>query len=126
MRVRRVPGEQGQAAVELVLAFPLVALLLLVLVQAGLVVRDHVLVGHAVREAVRVASVDDDPDAPRDGALEASPLDPDRLEVHVGPRGESGSRVTVDVRYRSPTDVPLIGPLVGDVTVTATATMRVE
>ena len=30
------------------------------------------------------------------------------------------------VRYRSPTDVPLIGPLVGDRTLEAEATMRVE
>lgn len=126
MSVRRGPGERGQAAVELALVLPLVALVMLAVVQAGLVVRDHVLAGHAAREAVRIASVDDDPDAPRAGALEASPLAADRLEVRVGPRGGSGSRVTVEVRYRSRTDVPLIGPLVGDVTVTAKATMRVE
>jgi hypothetical protein len=122
----RAAGERGQSAVELVLIFPLIALVVLAVVQAGLVVRDHVLVGHATREAVRVASVDDDPAAPEVGAIESSPLDPDRLEVWVGPRGESGSRVTVQVRYRSVTDVPLIGPLIGDVDIEAEATMRVE
>ena len=30
------------------------------------------------------------------------------------------------VRYRSPTDVPLVGRLVGDVTLRATAVMRPE
>jgi hypothetical protein len=34
--------------------------------------------------------------------------------------------VRVDVTYSAPTDVPLIGGLIGDVTLHATATMRVE
>lgn len=118
--------DSGQASVELVLVFPLVALLSLAVVQAGLVVRDHVLVGHTAREAVRVASVDADPDAPRRAALASSSLTADRLDVVVRHRGGSGSRVVVEVRYRSPTDVPLIGPLLDDVEVTARATMRVE
>jgi hypothetical protein len=34
--------------------------------------------------------------------------------------------VTVTVRYRSPTEVPLVGGLLGDPTVQASVTMRVE
>ena len=43
------PDQRGQAAVELALALPLVALLLLAVVQVGLVVRDQVLTTPAAR-----------------------------------------------------------------------------
>lgn len=123
MPVRR---EGGQASVELVLALPVLALLLLVVVQVGLVVRDQVLLVHAAREAAREAAVAPDADAARRGALAGARLDPDRLTVRTEGRGGSGSRVTARLTYRSPTDVPLVGALVGDVHLSASATMRVE
>jgi hypothetical protein len=119
-------GERGQAAVEVALVLPLLALLALFVAQAGLIVRDQVLVTHVAREAARAAAVDPDPAAARTAAEGSARIDPDRLTVEVGPRGAAGEDVTVEVSYRSPTDLPLIGPLVGDVTVTAEATMRVE
>src|SRR5690606_24708951 len=54
------------------------------------------------------------------------PLDPARLTVDQSGRAGPGSRVTVDVAYRLATDVPFVGALLGDVTVKARATMRVE
>lgn len=123
--IRRGRGESGQATVELALALPLLAVLLLALVQVGLVVRAHVLVGHAVREAARAAAVDADP-AAADAAAAAGGLDPDRVEVSTGGRAGPGSRVTVVVRYQVPTDVALIGRFVADLELTAEATMRVE
>lgn len=123
---RRDRADGGQAAVELALVLPLVASLLLAVVQCGLVVRDHILVVHAAREAAREAAVDADPEAPRRAATEGSTLAADRLTVAAGPRGEAGSRITVEVTYRSPTRVPIVGPLIGDVVVSAKAVMRVE
>jgi hypothetical protein len=41
-------------------------------------------------------------------------------------RGERGSRVTVTVTYRAPTAVPVVGAVLGDVSLTSSATMRVE
>lgn len=123
---RRTRAESGQATVELALALPVVAVLLLALVQVGLVVRAHVLVGHAVREAVRAAAVDPDPGAAAGAAAAAGGLDPDRIEVDASGRGGPGSRVTVVVTYRVPTDVALIGRFVADLELTAQATMRVE
>jgi hypothetical protein len=108
------------------LLLPLVALLLLVLVQAAVVARDQVLVAHAAREAVRAAAVDDDVDAARRAAEQAGPLAPDRLEVDVSDRAGVGSRVRVVVRYTLPTRLPLLGRALDDVTLTASATMRVE
>jgi Flp pilus assembly protein TadG len=118
--------EGGQATVEVALLLPLVATMLLGVVQLGLVVRDQVLVTHAAREAARAAAVEPTLDAAREGAEAAARLQPDRLDVDLGGSTDPGGRLTVTVSYRSPTDVPLVGQLIGDRTVTAEATMRVE
>ncbi len=116
----------GQAAVELALALPLLAMLLLALIQLGLLVRDQVLVVHAAREAVRQAAVDPSVDAAKRAAAGSSGLIPSRLAVELSGRGAPGSRVRAIVRYHAPTDVPLIGPVLGDFHLSAEATMRVE
>ena len=119
-------GGEGQAAVELALALPLVALLLLALIQLGFLVRDQVLVVHAAREGVRQAAVDAASDAARRAAAASSGLAPERLSVSVSGRAGPGSRVQVTVHYRAPTNVPLVGAVIGDVDMHASATMRVE
>ncbi len=124
--MRRGSGDGGQAAVELALVLPLVVTVLLVVVQVGLVIRDQILVVHAAREAAREAAVDPGADAPKRAALEGSGLAADRLTVTSAGRGAAGSRVRVEVRYRAPTAVPLVGAAMGDVTLEAAATMRVE
>ena len=118
--------DEGQAAVELALVLPLVAILLLTLVQVGLIVRDQILVIHAAREAAREAAVDGGPDIPRRAAAASSTLDPDRLTVDATDRAGPGSRVKVRVSYRAATDVPLVGGALPDITLEASATMRVE
>ncbi len=101
-------------------------MLALVLCQVATVVRDQVLVIHAAREGGRASAVDADPEAARRAALASGSLAPDRLEVEVSGRGGPGSRVEVRVRYHSATDLPLVGPLVGDVELSGSASMRVE
>jgi Flp pilus assembly protein TadG len=114
----------GQAAVELALALPLVFVVLLAAVQVVLVSRDQLAVVHAAREGARAAAVAAQPAAEGvKAAMSASGLDRARLSASVA---DDGTRVTVAVRYRSATDVPLVGALIGDVTVVGTATMRVE
>lgn len=105
---------------------PLVLTLLLGVVQVGLVVRDQVLTIHAAREGARAAAVDRRPGAARTAALAGTGLAADATQVTIVNRGEPGSRVRVEVRHRSPTDVPLVGALIGDVEVRAVAVMRVE
>jgi Flp pilus assembly protein TadG len=119
-------GQHGQATVELALVLPLVALLLLALVQAAVVARDHVLVAHAAREGARAAAVDPDVEAVRRAVEQAGPLAPERIAVEVTGRAEVGSRVRVAVSYSVPTRLPLIGRPLGDVTLRSSATMRVE
>lgn len=119
-------GDRGQAAVELALVLPMVIALALILCQVTLVVRDQVLVVHAAREAGRASAVDADPEAARQAALASADLDPGRLEVAVSGRDGPGSRVRVTLRYRSATDLPFVGAMVGDVTLSGSATLRVE
>ena len=119
-------GDRGQASVELALALPLVVVLLLVVVQVGLVVRAQVLVTHAAREGARAAAVDADPAAARRAVEASSTLDAGRLAVRVTNRDGPGSRVRVQVDYRVVTDLPLVGPLLPDLTLSGATTMRVE
>jgi Flp pilus assembly protein TadG len=124
-RTRR--GDRGQATVELALVLPLVAALLLVLLQVGLVVRDRVLVTHAAREAARAAAVADHDRsiAAERGAVRSSDLTAEHLHVTTSPV-DGGDAVEVHVVYRSTTEVPLVGLLVPDLDLEADATMRVE
>jgi Flp pilus assembly protein TadG len=125
-RDRRDRRERGQASVELALALPLVVVLLFVVVQVGLIVRAQVLVTHASREGARAAAVDADPAAARRAVEASSVLDAGRLDVVVANRAGPGSRVRVEVGYRLVTDLPLVGPLMPDITLSAATTMRVE
>jgi uncharacterized membrane protein len=126
MRPARRRSERGQATVELALVLPLVVVLLLVLVQGGVLARDQVLVTHAAREAARAAAVDADEKAIEKAARGAGPLDDHRLGVDIGHRGEPGSHVTVRITYRAATEIPLVGRLLSDVELHASASMRVE
>ncbi len=102
---------------------PFLVLLAMCVVQTALVARDAVLVSHAARVGARIASVDPSLGSLRQAVAEATPLDPARLDVE---REMVGDLVRVTVRYRSPTKVPLVGVLVGDVGMTETAAMPLE
>jgi Flp pilus assembly protein TadG len=122
----RRQDDRGQATVELVLVLPVVVLALLLVIQVGLVARAQVLVVAAAREGARAAAVDG-PDAPRAAAAATPGLSADRMSVAASTeRGGSGSLVRVEVRYRVATEVPLVGPLVGEPTLTAAVAMRAE
>ena len=108
---------------EFVLVMPFFALMLLAVVQVGLLVRTRVLVTHAAREAVRSAAVGVADGGVRASAVAAADLDPGRLQVWV--RRADGN-ATVELHYVERTDVPIVGPLVGDAAFEASATMRLE
>ncbi len=81
---------------------------------------------HASREGARAAATDPRPGAGAEAARRSSGLDPDRVEVAVTGARTTGARVRVTVTYRAPTDVPLIGSLLGEPTMRSSTTMRVE
>jgi len=115
-------GEPGQATVEFALVLPLLVMAMLALIQVGLLVRDHLAVVHAAREAARAASVEPDPARAVAAARRTLP----GAEVDVGARPAVGEPIAVDVRYRAVTDVPLVGLLFPDPEMHARAVMRVE
>ena len=116
----------GQSTVELALILPLLAVALLMTIQCGLLARDQIVATHAAREGARVAAVDADPAAVERAVGSAGSLDAGRLTVRVGARGRPGTRVRVEITYRSPVRIPLLRNLVDDVVFRTEATMRVE
>ncbi len=124
LQPRRGRGNQGQATVEFALALPVVALALLLVIQVGLVARAQLLVAHAAREGARAAAVEG-PAAAAPAARRAPGLRPERMVVSTA-GGRPGGLVTVTVRYRAPTEAPLVGLVLGDPTLEANVTMRVE
>jgi hypothetical protein len=117
--------DEGQSTVELALVLPFVALLALAIVQVAVVAHRQVVVVHAAREGARAAAVsDDDPAVAAARAVDRSGrLDRSRLAVQTR---TTDREVSVAVTYRDPTDVPLVGVLLADAALTATATMRRE
>ena len=123
-RSGRCQLDDGQSTVELALALPLLALLLLAVVQVG--------VGgpgsgagpptRRVRRPGRRRSVRTRPGCCGRRATPGG-LDGARLEVEMR---TTADRVRVRVRYVQPTDVAIVGPLIGDVVLEAAATMRRE
>ncbi|HEX7167273.1 MAG TPA: TadE/TadG family type IV pilus assembly protein [Acidimicrobiales bacterium] len=112
---------------ELALTLPILAALALVIVQVALVARDAVLVEHAARAAAREAAVDARPHEVRRAALRDAPaLKPDRLSTETSYGGGSPDTVIVRVRYRSPTYVPVVGPLLPDVEIATKAAISTE
>ncbi len=128
--------ERGQATVEAVLVAPVLVALALSVVQVGVVVRDRVLLAHAGREAARAAAVEPTLKAATGAARGATGLSDDRLSVTFGARlaapssavssGGSGERLTVIVRYRAPTSVPIVGALIPDIDLETSTTIRIE
>jgi hypothetical protein len=114
--------DAGQTTAELAVLFPVVLLLALALVQAALVLRDDLALASAAREAARAASLDPDPARAERAAAAVLP----GATVTAEPRPPVGELVRVQVSYRSPTTLPLVGPLLPDPVLVARAAMRVE
>ena len=120
-------SQRGQSAAELALLLPVVVLAFLVVVQIGLVARDQVLVNHAVREAARQVALDPSQASAAEAAASAVPgLNQARLNLELRGNASSGQIVTVELTYRSPTDVALVGAFIGDVELNTNAAVRIE
>jgi Flp pilus assembly protein TadG len=126
-RVGRPDG--GQATVELAVVLPLVVVLLVLVLQIALVARDQVMVVHAAREAARSAAVAEaagDRTAAATRAADASGAFAPSETVVVTELLEGGRRVKATVRHTNRTDLPLVGALLPDMDLEASAVMRVE
>lgn len=117
--------EQGQATVEFALLLPLVVLMVLFVLQATLVGVDWLRVSAASREGARngAVAIKDSHGSARDAVVKSSTLSTERTTVGVR---EGSQTLTVTVRYRSVTNVPIVGALLPDVDVVAQTTMYRE
>ena len=121
------PGrDRGQAAVETALVLPLIMAVALAFVQVGLLVRDHILVVHAAREAARAAAVDPTAETATAAAMAATKLDPARMQVEVAGSRYAGGRLRVSVRYHPELAIPIVGRLFPPVSIQEDLTVRVE
>ncbi len=119
-------GSSGQSTVELAIVLPLLMILALTVVQVGVVARDYVAIHHSVREAARSAAIEPDRLPDRDRVGGSTALDPERLQIELDGGRSTGDLLTVNLRYRSPTDVPVVGAFVDDIELTTAAVVRVE
>lgn len=113
--------DAGQATVEFALALPIVLIVMLGLTQVGVAIRNELAVELAAREGARAAAVSAAPAGAASGAAQRVVDLPIAVTTSV-----TGERVSVTVSYVDPTDVPIIGRLLGPSTHTATATMANE
>ena len=113
--------DSGQATVEFALTLPILVVVVLGLTQVGVAIRNELAVELAAREGARAAVVSADPS----GAAHAAATRAVALSIDVSTE-QRGSLLTVTVTYVDPTDVPIIGGLLGPTTHTASATMAIE
>lgn len=112
-------AERGQATVEVALALPVVAVILLGVLQVAVVGHDHVRAATAARAGARAASIES-PAAGRTAALAL--VGADRASVSVTARGAD---VTVRVTL-APRRLPFVGRALGAHRIAADATFRNE
>lgn len=114
---------RGQATVETALVLPVVVVLVLVVLQAGLLVRDRVTAVHAARAAARAVAVE--PDVGEAERVVAELGLASRAEVRLGGELRPGGLATVTVVLR-PVAVPVVGVAVGGMRLSERMTARVE
>ncbi len=115
--------EAGQSAVEFALVLPMMLLLILGLLQLGVMVRDQMMVLGSAREGARQATVTPDRGLIEQAAGRAAPGL--RLAVQVDRGTARGEPARVSVKA-SPVRLPLVGQMVGGLTLKGSATMRIE
>jgi hypothetical protein len=109
------------------LLLPAIVVIALAIVQICVVAADGLAVVEAARAAARETIVAPDrPDRVRSAAVGATRLKANRLLVSVRGSPTRGSLMTVTVTYRAPTDVALVGRLVGDVSISERFVVRSE
>lgn len=121
MRPSRRLADSGQATVEFALALPVVVVVMLAIAQVGVTVRNEIAVELAAREGARAAAVAADSAGAAADAAQAATRLPIDVDTSVG-----SDSVRVTVTYVDPTDLAIIGGLIGPTTHTATATMALE
>ena len=122
MRSCQNTSDSGQATVELALVMPLVIGLLILIITAGLVVRDQLLVWHAASAGARAASISpNSPDVVQQAVENEVSLRPVHLRIV-----RQGDLITVAAHYPRTINLWLIKYIIPPLTLSATVTMHVQ
>ncbi len=125
--IRHDQGKQAaQSTVELALVSPIVLMLMLWIAQFGLLFAQKITLVHVGRETARAVALHNSAEVARQAATSSSSLAEDRLRVEVTGDTSPGAVFAVKVTYLAATDVPLVGHLLGDITLTSQTHVRSE
>lgn len=105
---------------------PIVLMLMLWMAQLGLLFAQKITLVHVGRETARAVALYNSAEVARQAATSSSSLAQDRLRVEVTGDTSPGAVFAVKVIYLAATDVPLVGHLLGDITLTSQTSMRSE
>jgi hypothetical protein len=115
--------DKGQSTVEFALVLPFIFLLLLALLQAGVMLRDQLIVAAAAREGAREAAVSPEPEKVEKAVRRAAAGLDVTVKLSRGPRRGDLARVEVSAK---PTTLPIVGGIASGRKLTSSAVMRVE
>jgi len=114
--------DSGQATVELALVMPMIIGLLLIILTAGLVVRDQLAVWHAASAGARAASISpDSPDVVQQAVESEVQLRPIHLRIV-----REGDLIIVEAKYPRTIGLWLFKFITPPLTLSATVTMHVQ
>ncbi len=122
-------SESGQSLVEFALIVPLLILLLFGIVDFGRIFHAYLTIDHAGREAARAASIGkDDTQVKSTAVTDAVGIGLTTDKVVISPTGTrvSGNDVSITITYPITFLTPMIGSIVGPITLEDTTVMRVE
>ncbi len=122
-------SQKGQSLVEFALVLPLLVLLIFGIIDFSRIFHAYLTIDHAGREAARAASIGKDDTAVINTAVtDASSIGLTTSRVKPTPTGtrSSGTNVTITITYPITFLTPVIGDIVGPLTLTDTTVMRVE
>jgi Flp pilus assembly protein TadG len=122
--------DAGQSLVEMALVLPILLLILLAIFDFGRAIYAYNIVSNSAREGARVAIVNQSETAIVDEARNASiGLDPTTVDVTFStcpPPVMIGCQATVDVAHEWSPITPIIGSILGPITVSSTTEMPIE
>ncbi|MEH6953577.1 TadE/TadG family type IV pilus assembly protein [Neobacillus drentensis] len=122
-------SQKGQSLVEFALVLPLLVLLLFGIIDFGRIFHAYLTLDHAGREAARIASIGkNDTDVRQAAVDDAISIGLTEGRVDVSPTGTrtSGTKVSITITYPIDFLTPVIGEIVGSITLSDTTVMRVE
>ena len=115
-------NESGQSTVEFALVIPMIAIFLMLILQVGLVVRQKILVTNSSREAARILSVENNSGKASSKVKETIK----GADIQISRPNNQGEYLTVTVSDNVESNMPILGIIFPEITVSSKTTMRVE